>query len=458
MVEGRSLASVRTAVRPRLPAIAALALSLAIAFDGLNGPAGKPILFLLLSVPFGLLLFAAPPSLPVWRALAPIVALAVVAQIWMALPLWVPPLGANYARPDLLLRELLGAAALLVAFCMGAVLALRRQALASTIDWLLAFACANALLGVVLRDQAGALPSHLWQAHGGVRFAGTMSNSNVTGAYFAMLALAGLTRVTGDSADWREPLVRAAMIARCMAVLLCASACLVTASRSANTCLGLGLTVILLAGARRRDRRGTVLAVVLSAAVLTAAWIGLADLLQLRLNRVGGDGLARMTMWQHYLGVSLRSIWFGYGAGGFATVSARSLSDPFIAQLLWTVNAPHNLFLGLLLEGGIGYLLLLAAAAALVARRVLTNLRHEGLHDIASGVFVGILAVFGCAMVDIALDVPALAALTLFLAGMLAFRARDGLRLGSSAGPDLAPAPAEALAGSAYRRGSPARR
>lgn len=458
MVRTGTLAAVQAEVRDGLPAIAALALSLGIAFNGLNGAFGKPVLFLLVSTPFALLLFAAPPAVSVWRSLGPIVALTAAAHLWMTLPLWVPPLRGNYARPDLLLREILGAAALLVAFCTGALLTRRRQALASAVDWLLAFGCVMAVLGVMLRDQAGALPSHLWQPHGGVRFAGTMSNSNVTGAYFALLALAGVTRVTGDPADWRKPRVRAAMIARCMAVLLCVGASLVTASRSANTCLGLGLTTILFVAARRRGRRGIVLTAVLSAALLLAAWIGLADLLQLRLNQLGGDGLARVVMWRHYLDVSLHAFWFGHGAGGFATVSARSLTDPPLAQLLWTVNAPHNLILGLLLDGGIGHLLLLAAAAALVARRIFANLRHEGLHDGATGVLLGILAVFACAMVDIALDVPALAALTLFLAGMLAFRARDGLRLESSAGRDRPPAPAAARAGRAHRRGSPARR
>lgn len=427
---GRGPEALRREVRAWLPEAATFALSCAVAFNGLNNAFGQPLLFLLCGAVLALLLVLIPPSTPFWRNLAPVVALVCAAYAWATAPLWagalVAPLQPRYLLPDLLLVELLGAAALLMAFLSGAILATRRGSLGVAIDRLLLFACANALLGMLLRDHAAALPWHLWQPRAGVRFTGTMSNSNVTGAYFAMMALLGAGRIAASPARWNSPEVRTALVARGLAVLLCAGACLVTASRSANACLAVGMAVILLASLRKQRRQWLPLAGLLAGGALVALAFGLPDLLGTRWSNVAGGGGARLTMWRHYGAVAAQSPWFGFGLGGFSAANANTLTDPVLAQLLWTVNSPHNLVLQLVLEGGMGFLILLSAAALLIARWSIASLVERALLVDRLGVMLAILAAIACTMVDIALDVPAIAALTLFLAGLLSGQRGSG--------------------------------
>ncbi len=96
----------------------------------------------------------------------------------------------------------------------------------------------------------------------------------------------------------------------------------------------------------------------------------------------------------------------------------------------WSFNAAHCAPLQAMLEGGAPFLLLLAAALAVTLGQIAHAWARRAAASAVSiaALAAGLLA-FGCALVDIALNVPAVAA---FAAAAL------GLAWGSSAGLDLA--------------------
>lgn len=406
----------------RQAAFGALLVSVGVTFDGLNSAFGGPLLFLLCGAALLTVLTLAPPPMIFWRRAAPIILLAVVAHLWAL----VPAMNAvgTYATPDLIGAEMIGAAALLAAFLAGACIA-GRNAGAVAVDWLVVLACANVAIGLMIREVGDSLPLDLWRSMGNARFAGTVSNPNVAGAYFGMMALLALGRAVNARAG-EGAVGQAVTAARWIAVLLCAGACTITASRSAVVAM-LGMVVV--SFVRARTLR-TALLVVLGLALLIGA--GLGDLVIGRIGLLDETSTGRAAIWTNDWAIVQASPWFGHGFGSFSSVQMRWIDDPRLAQELWTVNSAHNLVFQLLVEGGVGYVLLLMAAAIWTGWRVVGNLRRPDADPWRAGGVAALAVVVACAMVDIALDVPALAAVTLFLLGMLWEVPQFGTRSGSS--------------------------
>lgn len=411
-------------------ALTALLFSVGVTFNGLNNAFGHPVTFLLCGAALAFALFVETPPAAFWSRLLPILTLVLVAQLWVMTPLWLELPGVRYAVPDVWGGEFIGAGGMVAAFAVGACISARRGAPAAAIDWLIIFACANAVVGLVVREMGDSLHFDLWRGEGSSRFTGTVSNPNVAGAYFGMMALLALGRAMNAAPAGEGPIAQAASAARWIAVLLCGGACAITASRSAVVATAVAmLAVAVVALVRQRAVRAGVLVLL---GLILIAGAGLTDTLMGRIGLLGEQSTGRGAIWSHDWTIVQASPWFGHGFGSFSAVSLRLLDDPRLAQELWTVNSAHNLIFQLLIEGGFVYLALLAGAAMLIGARIVSNLKHLGAGDWRAGAVGAIGVVLACAMVDIALDVPAISALTLFLAGMLWERPQFGLRSGSS--------------------------
>lgn len=409
---------------PRLAAVAVAALfSLAITLNGLNNAFGNPLTCIFAAGALLALTLVWPPDARFWRARRGPVLLVAGATCWALLPVAIPALGDNLLSGGLALSETLGIAAALCALLCGSRLGDRRKNLRMAVDTLILMGCLNAIFGVAMNSFGSAIPLDLWQSRPGVRFTGTLSNANVAGAYFGMMAALAFARVLevriGRGLEPRELAHAGAYL---VALTLLLEVCFLTGSRSAGAItvavlLGLGVKAAL------QKESGSSQRIIVAAGAIVLFLVmaaGISDLLVDRLDdAVAGDRSGRLVMWSHYADLALRSPWFGYGLGSFEALNARYLGDPRLAQGLWMVNSAHDLVLQFVLDGGIVYFLLLAGAAALVARSAVT--RAAALHwgHGSDGIIGAIGIVFACSMVDIALDVPGLACLTTFLAGLL---------------------------------------
>jgi hypothetical protein len=395
--------------------LTALVASLGVTFNGLNSALGGPIMFLLWDGLLAMLLISFAMSRRFWTGIAFPLLLAALAYGWATVPLWALPAAGTYLAPDLLLPELLSAAALSSAFLAGALVGSRPGAIARVTDWLLIFGAFNIAFGLLLREIGPSVPWDLWQIRSDLRFTGTLSNANVSGTYNGMLAVLALNRIMTRHHQPSQGAGRVRNAARWVMVLFATGACAITASRSAIAATTLGLTVLVTIDLLRlrQHRYQLMLPGLLILGIMMILAAGLADPLIHRFGLLGQQSTSRGLMWEVYGAAAANAPWFGYGLGGFPALNLGLLSDPRMAQELWTVNSPHNLILQVVLTGGFPFLAMLATAAIIVITRAI---RHQDEERQGLICVIGVAAV--CSMVDISLDVPASAALTLLLAGL----------------------------------------
>ena len=110
---------------------------------------------------------------------------------------------------------------------------------------------------------------------------------------------------------------------------------------------------------------------------------------------------------------------FGYGLQSFSELNLHHLGGPLEATGFWYINSAHNKILGILIEGGWPYLGLLVLTVAVMGSNMLRYRRIERDDPLMRAIPLGLLLLLSCSMVDIALDVPALAALAVFLFAMM---------------------------------------
>ncbi len=423
---------IRAGGRPaRLPiaivCVVAVIISLGIGLNGLNNAFGNAVTCAFGAGALLLLTLVSPPSPGFFTARALPVACVVAGTAWALLPN-VMPWDVNLnLRPDLMLSETLGVVGVLCALLCGSRVGVRRADIGLTVDALIVLAVLFALAGILLRSFVGDLPYEIWQVRADARFTGTLGNANVAGAYCGMMAALTFSRLLSVRLDGPAGL-QAAQIrlahasAYLVALTVLLATCFLTGSRSAGAATLFVIGVIGIAKLRRRGRKRAnnwILIAVGVIAVLMLA-VGISDLFLDRLDAAaGGDRSNRPEMWAHYTQLFFASPWFGYGLGAFETLNAQFLSDPIFAQGLWRVNSAHNLVLQFLLDGGLVYFTMLTIAAILIARVLVKRgaaLKWgQGSDGIVGALFIAIAS----AMVDIALDVPAMALLTAFIAGLL---------------------------------------
>jgi O-antigen ligase len=150
------------------------------------------------------------------------------------------------------------------------------------------------------------------------------------------------------------------------------------------------------------------------------------------------DATQRQAIWAAVLDAARHAPWLGYGASSFDAIKDAAMYDPGRARLLWYVNSPHNIVIGMVLDHGVVFL----AATILIALTMWPSFvrvwRERGHHPVGVSGLAACALIVSCASVDIALDVPAIMAIFLLLLGLLwgrGLRVRVELASSRSRGP-----------------------
>jgi hypothetical protein len=419
-----------------LPLLVAGVLASGLVFNGFNSAAGQAIGAILSCLMLAAVILDRAPDVRLWRAMLPVLVPALTGIAWLALGAaglhpW-PTTQAVPLAPDLAGPELVGAAGALAALVAGGLLGADRRLVFRILVLVIALACCSFVAGLVIREAGGAGALGYWTAERRGRFAGTIGNVNtlaaVAGGVLLLSLALGAQSVLAAGGAWKGVARTPAWLGFALAAALASGTMVLTAARFPLVML---VSVLLLGAGwvairSRRVPRG--LPAFAAVALLLLALIGWAnsDLLTERLGSTGSDGLVRLQMWSHYWQLAWESPLYGYGAGSFPALNEARLDSPALARSLWIVNSPHNILLQLMLAGGLPYLLLIVAAAGMLAWPVARLMVSPAARAEDAGLCGWVILVLGCAMVDLALDVPGMVTLTLFLAGLLWGRALRG--------------------------------
>jgi hypothetical protein len=250
------------------------------------------------------------------------------------------------------------------------------------------------------------------------RFTGTLMNANAAGCVFGMVGLVclGLMHYLLKRTDLRESgLGHYALLALVSCGAIAAmGACVLTSSRtSLIATIAIALVVILIEARRSNDRFVLIVAsIVLVGGVLMAGGQVVS-----RWDTLTADAGLRLAGYEHYASGVGAEPWFGAGLGGFHAWHEAHLTSA-VAPAMWAYGAVHGALLQTMLEGGAPYGLLLSAAVLVATGQVVALLLKRGRSDVVANALLGaVLLALICASVDIALNVPAVAALVCALFG-----------------------------------------
>lgn len=242
------------------------------------------------------------------------------------------------------------------------------------------------------------------------RYSGTIGNPNAAGIVFATIAI--LTGGLVLAPDDEPPALRfAALTSSALSLVLCA----LTGSRSAFL-LAVIFGGVLLAWRGRRWQDGpprlrlvgfTALALLLLM-IVVAFLTPVAD----RTGYLPGDAASRWSIVTHFTEVANEQPVWGHGLGSFFEVNRHALTAD-TAPLYWNFGAAHIAPVQVAIETGWPGLIFVAIAFAMIAGQIFAA--RGDWWSIAPLCAVGAIA--GSAFVDIALNVPAIAALAAILLG-----------------------------------------
>ncbi|BBD99707.1 hypothetical protein SAMIE_1032080 [Sphingobium amiense] len=422
------------AVRQAAPLLSALAMTIGLAFNGLNDAAGETVAAMLGAGLLAALLIDARPDAYFWRQRKPVLIPALLAGLWLSLgaggiglsPAIPMPYAPDFAGPALM--AWFGGLAALIG---GSIIGADRVRMERTIRLVLLCIGATLFIGMLMWVAGpGTSALDYWSVSRRGRFAGMVSNVNVTAALAggAILQATALAILARRRARERKDGLHNLSLALAVSVMAIASiALLLTAARFpivVTVALLISLAALL---RRRRRRRSRAIAPswvwpLLGLLVAALLW-WLSGPLLARFDTLGSEALVRSMMWDHYFDLAAASPLQGYGPGSFPTLNAATLDDPLTAGSLWFVNSAHSLFLQIALAGGFPYLFLMVWAGWAILYPVARLAWRGSLPMDTLGTFALVVAILLCATVDIALDVPAVVLLTLFLAGLLWGRA-----------------------------------
>lgn len=414
------------------PVLAALILSLGALLGGFNSLLGQALSYLVNAALLIFLLFIYRPEMRFWRQVMPVLLLCAAAAGWVWLANRGVPLIPGAGPPVVFARDLFGPGMLgflagVLALVSGALIGQSPGAISRFLRWLVLFNAVWIIWGLILRASNLDLAFDLWMVTRQGRFTGTIGNANVTAALAGAMAILSAGMLAGylKPGRGRRPVPMALAAA---GFFLFIGVMIATASRFALlvVVLLLGILAASMVGSRARGRisaamlrRMIAVMVVVGIILLFTAGAILMD----RLSSAGGDLGDRFTLWSHYAELAGKAPLYGYGLGAFPSLNAHFLSSVEIAQAVWNVNSAHNILLQLVLNGGYPYFALLALGFLLVGATILRDMQREGWPPDRLAPVLALAQIFCCALVDICLDVPALAILFLGLAGALWGRA-----------------------------------
>lgn len=410
-----------------IPLLPAAVIGAGLIFHGFNTIAGKAVCCFLAALCLVALVLTRWPEKAFWWRLGPVLLLTGLALVWVILPGGQAIPVFHTLAPDLFWPAFLGIVAGFCALVSGCLLARDGDQTRKFIRIIVFVVGLTFLFGLVLRELGAGGVFDYWAVMRRGRFAGTLGNINVTAAVAGgvVLLVAGLEadvlnrlkRASGRERQRRIFLTLGLMIMGALAF----GTLLLTAARFPVVVLGAiaiaGVAWTLLRG--RLRQRNAALSVFWGLMLAVVLVVANAHLLVERFTSLDSEMAVRLMMWRHYFGLAVDAPLFGYGPGAFSVLNLQRLDTPELALSLWSVNSPHNVLLQLALAGGVPYVLMLLAAAALVGRDVLPYLLSGRASYSDFGLAAFVVQILICSMVDIAMDVPAVTCMTLFLAGCL---------------------------------------
>jgi hypothetical protein len=333
--------------------------------------------------------------------------------------------------PALRGAALIGFAGYAAVLLSGAITGARRLPLGIFIDALLLFVAMTLAFALTVKFGGGDVGTP-WPPSDTDRFFGTVGNANVAGALYGALTALGVSRLqqrrheAGTRRAWSM-----IELSYLLLIMLFLGGCFLTASRTgAALACGGSVAALLLCrpragegrGKRRRAPRWLLIGAPIAVVAAFVA-LGLLDLLGERFNSLGPDFAVRQILWRHNWATAMRSPLTGYGLGSFPEVNTRFLGDMRTAAALWMTNAPHNILIRLVIDAGLPYLALIAAAGLSIVVRIGLSRRGRGLDADEVGLIIAVAVIGLAASVDITLEVPAMAATMLMMTGLLWGRA-----------------------------------
>lgn len=373
-------------------------------------------------------------SRPGWhivRGAAPVVLLLIGALLWAVWPDIAGVAGADRIAPDLVASNAAHVAGLIGMLVCSATIGARRDWVWSVAEAISAGGLVCLLAGLLSRI---AYPATVWGVSKGLfinRYSGTMLNANAMGAVHAALSLVALGlflaqlrgKVVGHI-RWRS--LRLVLFGGL--ALLQLGACAITGSRTAFAALfALSSTLVLVFLASYPSRNWPKWRVLIIPVFLIAVIAALSQSIGARTQTLADDLHTRLAMWRHYTEIAMHAGPHGYGLGSFAQVNLANLPDGELAGLLWPVNAAHNVVLQCIIEGGDIYAALIVLAVIWMALQMAMRMpRSQPLRLMQVALMAASAALLAVGLVDIALNIPAVATLASCLWGLAWGRALSG--------------------------------
>lgn len=379
------------------------------------------------------LLWTETPSL-FWERAAPCAALVALMIVWTLATSRLVPMRL---APDAAPLEVLKLVGLVSAALAAGLVACSRRRFKRLAFWLAVIGLAYTLFSLWA---AQAHPLTVWGQSKGAhtyRFSGTLLNANAAGCVFGMIGLVslGLMQQQLERMDLRTSGLRdyVAVAAPACGMIAALGACALTVSRtSLGVTLVLALAITALAAYRSRNRiiLGVSIFLLVSGAVFAGGQV------TSRWATVSADAAARADTYAYYAtGVAASPI-FGFGLGAFRLWNETNLT-PANASIFWQNGAAHAALLQSALEGGVAYAVLIVAALVLaIVQIVRKRPGARSLDAVAIGMLAAATLAMACSFLDIALNVPALAAFAFVLLGAV-WGLRVPVRKPASLAPEL---------------------
>lgn len=370
-----------------------------------------------------LIIVARPPTRFFLAAAVPLLPIA-AGILWAVWPeLTNMSAAAHHIAPDLVASDAaraIGNTALLLG---AASLGHRRGLLRIAIEAMCAAAAVNLVIGLALRQIDSSTVWGIDKQFMAGRFTGTMLNANAMGAVYgavAVLAIAGaLSTLFGESA-LRRPVAQTVSLYLLLGGATLAAAGL-TGSRTAFFAAAIGVAVLVALAWSRVEWSNPRRLLGWAAAALPLAILlagGLAAMQ--RVQHLGVDAQDRVQLWTYYGALAAQAGPHGFGLGSFSAVNTAMLPIDSRASLLWYVNAAHNAVLQMIIEGGVPYALLVVIGLAMIAYRIVAELFSAARRGrtLLVALIAALVGITLTGLVDISLNVPAVATLAAALLGL----------------------------------------
>lgn len=373
------------------------------------------------------------------RRMAPVAIPLLLLLGWVALPVLRLQFGAAMA-PALLAPDLFGIAwchaCSLVAVVLSTGCAGRLRGFARiTAHWLCVFGALLMAGTLAMRAFGSAeLIAGMIEDQRQHRFSGLIGNANAAGISFGMISILMGGIALERWGDVRTVVRAAVPLAASLALIGAVVAFVLVAlsqSRTAFAATGIALIVLIAGswpGTARRGASRTRGALALGLLVAGAA-TGLAATAVLdRYTIAGADGSSRIAILRHYAQMALDAPLIGHGLGSFVTLNQRQLTPETVLQT-GDFGAAHNALVQLAIEAGWPAVGLVGIALGAIVWRMLRDRRVAGRtrgRVIGRALLLAVAIAATGSMVDIALNVPAIAGLSAALLGLAWGRSLGG--------------------------------